>query len=102
MCYATLRVLQKDAANETLIQVMVVDEGDMCWREHRDSLSKLLAAACSQAEKPSIVFAGATVDSALYDELVDTGWLSYPCKVESSSKRVLPTGLIHRWEARLT
>lgn len=102
ICYETMCVLPKDIPNETLLQVVVVDEGDMCWREHRDPLNKVLAAACSQAEKPSIVFAGATVDGALYDDLVDTGWLSYPCKVESLSKRVLPAGLTHRCAARFS
>ena len=43
-----------------------------------------------------MAFAGATVDDALYEELVAKGWLSYPSKVESAAHGGLPPGLKHR------
>ena len=58
------------------MQVVVVDEADECWAQQRDALNTVLAAACSQEERPSMVFSGATIADTLYSELIQVRLLS--------------------------
>jgi hypothetical protein len=82
-------------------QVVVVDEADECWREHHAPLQSVLAASTQQPERPTLAFAGATVDDALYSELSDAGWLAYPSRIDSAtSVQGLPAGLRHRCASR--
>jgi hypothetical protein len=81
------------------VQVVVVDEADECLHNHKEALTECLNAACSQEDKPSFGFVGATIDSAFQKEVVDAGWLQYPAQVRGAGSSLVPPAIQHRCPA---
>lgn len=73
-----------------------MDEADECLLEHREALNMCLDAACSQEDKPSFGFVGATIDDAFQKEVVKAGWPQIPVHVQGAGSSLVPPAIQHR------
>lgn len=60
-------------------------------------MGAILAAACAQASKPTVVFVGATVGEGLVEAAVAAGWVREPVEVAVGEAMRVPAGLTHRF-----
>lgn len=73
-----------------------MDEADECLNKHREALSVCLDAACSQEDKPTFGFVGATIDSTFQKEIIEAGWPQYPAQVQGAGSSLVPPAIQHR------
>eukprot|EP00892_Ulva_mutabilis_P011443 jgi/Ulvmu1/8671/UM047_0009.1 len=92
-------VMQEPQALEIMqhTKVVVVDEADACVLSHREAMRAVLGAACSQEEKPTLAFVGASIDKDFKEELVRERWLSFPVTLEGSGPGLVPPAIQHRF-----
>ena len=66
-------------------------------QDHAAEMGALLQAACSQPEKPVLVFVGATLGEGLAEGAVAKGWLADPVRVAVGEGMRVPSSLSHRY-----
>ena len=78
-----------------------MDEADACVLQHREAMRAVLGAACTQEDKPTLAFVGASIDADFKEELVRERWLSFPVTLEGSGPGLVPPSIQHRCGGRV-
>ena len=82
------------------MQIVVVDEADLCLERHQDSMREVLSRACQprdgSSSKPVVSLVGATMGPQFCQEALQQGWLANDYEEIGSSSNGLPSSIRHR------